>query len=177
MKKSICLSIFFLSAIVVVMNSCGTKKSIPGAEDVPHKIAYGYFPKTDSCMDCKPIKSEQEFNKYFAKTFTQNESTKPTPIDFSKEFVVAVVYPATNEKFNIGPRLMTIQPEKDTINVIYSFGEYSTKNTSIHKPTILDILDRKYIDYAFYSIMLGRASSGSPSITPYLEERSRLLIK
>ena len=72
---------------------------------------------------------------------------------------------------------MSFAPGKDTINVFYSYGDYSTKITYIHRPTILYILDRKYIDYVFYSFMFGRGYTGSPSITPYLKERNRLLIE
>lgn len=177
MKKSILFFALFLSSMTIVLYSCGSKKYVADPDYIPYKVAYGYIAKTDSCMNCKSIKSEKEFKKYFAEIFTQDESAKPTQIDFSKEFVIATVFPATNEKFDIGPSIIKFLPNKDSLLVSYSHMDYSTKRTSIHRPTLLYILDRKYIDYGYKFGMVGRSYTGSPSLTPYLIERNRLLIE
>ena len=177
MKKSVLFVIGVLLSIAIFFNSCGTKKQVAREGEIPYEVARGYFVKTDSCMNCKVIKSESEFNKYFAKIFTQEESDKPTSIDFNKSIVIATVFPATMEKFYVSPVYIIPSTVSDSIDVHSSHGYYRIKKTAVHRPFFILIVDKKYENKGFRSFMWGRGSSGSPSLTPYLAERNKLLIE
>ena len=66
------------------------------------------------------IKTEEMFNDYFGAAAFMGKNGMPTPIDFSKEVVIAVVLPETNFPTTIEPIRLT---KKDKRLVLY----YSVK--------------------------------------------------
>lgn len=80
-----------------------TSAAMPGTEaavtltDVPFKQAENYFVKnTVKQLDNPKIETAEQFDAVFGMARTMSESSKPTAIDFSKEFVLAVILPETD---------------------------------------------------------------------------------
>ena len=170
MKKK-CLCITALLSLVMVLSSCGSSKDATNVNDIAFRMANGYSAKTDSCMNGKMIATEKEFKKYFS----ENASQDRTVIDFDKECVIAFLYPTTEERVNILPGNVRVK-DSDSI-FVHSAINYSKKKTAAHRPMLLYVIDRKYKDKGVLPTFLRKTLSDAPSLTPYFQERNRLLIK
>ncbi|HTN16793.1 MAG TPA: hypothetical protein VL092_03865 [Chitinophagaceae bacterium] len=76
---------------------------MPGTEsaaeqaDVPFRLAENYFVKnTVKQLHNPKMETAEQFDAVFGMARTMSESSKPTAIDFSKEFVLAVILPETD---------------------------------------------------------------------------------
>ena len=111
--------------------------------EVPYEVAKNYFFKND--LDILPaspkITSAEVFNKLFGMATTMGEDGKPTPIDFSKHFVLAIVHPVTDYATEIKPVKVTEKGD----SLFYTFEvNKGEKQTYSIKPISIIILDKKY---------------------------------
>lgn len=96
--------IFFL-LIAIFVCSCQTNKS-NSTSILSYKTAHNYFVRNDYKIQEiveKVITTKDEFNKFFENATFMGESGKPTPIDFSKENVIAILYQKTDDAVEIIP--------------------------------------------------------------------------
>lgn len=114
MKKQI--ELIVLVTLFLAFNACQSspkstkedkveEKSINSkGETIAFKTAKNYF-INNTVKEAVPVKitTQEEFDKYFGKAATMGENGKPTPIDFSKEYVIVVNNPDTNKKTDITP--------------------------------------------------------------------------
>ena len=114
MKKQI--ELIVLATLFLAFNACQSsskstkedkveEKSINSkVETIAFKTAKNYF-INNTVKEAVPVKitTQEEFDKYFGKAATMGENGKPTPIDFSKEYVIVVNNPDTNKKTDITP--------------------------------------------------------------------------
>ena len=108
------------------------------------EVAKNYFFKNNQEIPASPkITSEEEFTKLFGMATTMGEDGKPTPIDFTKQFVLAIVLPITNLSTEITPD--RLEEQGDTLFYFYNAktGEAQSYST---QPISLIILDKKYAD-------------------------------
>lgn len=107
---------------------------------VIYKVASRYFIKNDVTELPSKINSREEFEKYFGAATVMGEDGKPTPIDFEKEYVIAVTVEASNKLIELQPISLTKTGEE--INFDYSVTEGGeTSYTS--RPALVIIVSKK----------------------------------
>ena len=142
--------ILFVFAAMIALAACGNKQVVAPAEgdgasnEVAFEVAKNYFFKNGQEIPSSPkITTAEEFGKLFGMATTMGEDGKPTPIDFTKQFVLAIVLPVTNLGTEITPD--RLEEKGDTLFYFYDakVGEAQSYST---QPISLVILDKKYID-------------------------------
>ena len=150
-----------LSAIVLLLftSACGNRQTNPSTSDcndasneVAFEVAKNYFYKNNpkGLPACPKITSDEVFNALFGMATTMGENGKPTEIDFTKQFVLAVVLSATDVETEVNP----IKGEKLTYSI---------------KPLSIIILDKKYANKEVV-LECGQEVSYFPAIDRYLVE-------
>ncbi|WP_440121858.1 copper resistance protein NlpE [Tenacibaculum sp. Ill] len=109
---------------------------------VTYKVASRYFIKNNVTKLPSKINSREEFEKYFGAATVMGEDGKPTPIDFEKEYVIAVTVEASNKLIELQPISLTKTGEE--INFDYSVTEGG--ETSYTSRTALVIIVSKKIE-------------------------------
>lgn len=103
-------NILVCSTAILLLAACqdsgsgkATPATMPGTEsaaeqaDVPFRLAENYFVKnTVKQLHNPKMETAEQFDAVFGMARTMSESSKPTAIDFSKEFVLAVILPETD---------------------------------------------------------------------------------
>ena len=130
---------------VFVLNSCNSVK--PGDsvlnENIPFREAKNYFVKNnvDAAIDNPKFETQQEFDQVFGMATTMGENGKPTPIDFSKEFVVAQIEDSSTQSVSLKP--ISIRKNSNILEIKYSkvIGQNQSYTT---QTSMILIIDRKY---------------------------------
>ena len=141
--------IIFALAAIMALAACGNKQTAtPSSEDnvenseVAFEVAKNYFFKNDQVIPEYPkIVSEEEFNKLFGMATTMGEDGKPTAIDFTKQFVLAIVLPVTDFATEINP--VKVEEKGDSLLYTYEIKAGEKQSFSI-QPVSIIVLDRKY---------------------------------
>lgn len=121
----------------------GCKKSkLPKGDAVPYTVAKNYFVNGNvEKIDQPIIDNEQEFAKIFGMAATMGEEGKPTPIDWEKLFVIAVVLDEASEYVTIEPEAL-INTEGG-LHFRYSVKTGDKMGYSM-RPCLIVIVDKKY---------------------------------
>ena len=137
--------ILFAFAAMITLAACGNKQAVAPAEgdeasnEVAFEVAKNYFFKNDQEIPASPkITTAEEFGKLFGMATTMGKDGKPTEIDFTKQFVLAIVLSVTNLATEITPNRLEKFYFYDA-----KVGEAQTYST---QPISLIILDKKYAD-------------------------------
>lgn len=140
MKK---LIIFALAATMLA--ACGQKK------EIPYVVAHNYFVRND-VTETVPAKicSLDEFEHYFGMAAFMGKNGQPTPIDFEKQFAIAVVLPETNHSTELQAESLIDDGQKLTF--IYSADVAEKENTWTQVPVLLLFVDRQY-ERAFVALL------------------------
>ena len=166
-----------LSAFVLLLftSACGNRQTNPSISDcndasneVAFEVAKNYFYKNNpkGLPGCPKITSDEVFNALFGMATTMGENGKPTEIDFTKQFVLAVVLPATDVETEVNP----IKVEERGDSLLYTFEvKKGEKLTYSIKPLSIIILDKKYANKEVV-LECGQEVSYFPAIDRYLVE-------
>ena len=144
--------IIFNLAVMIAISACEHKQEGTPArdnneagEEVVFEVAKHYFFKND--LDILPaspkITSEEVFNKLFGMATLMGKDGKPTEIDFSKQFVLAIVLPVTDFATEINP--LKVEEKGDSLFYHYEVKMGEKQSFSI-QPVSIIILDKKYED-------------------------------
>ena len=127
---------------ISLQDTSGQQSSVAAADGVPFVIAENYF-INNSVKDSIPAKitTRAIFDTYFGKASTMGTNGKPTPIDFDKEYVIALSHPTTNIKTEIIPVSLTQSDGKVVFN--YKETQGDSLGFSIH-PLLLLIVDNQF---------------------------------
>lgn len=109
----------FLMTLISALMAFSCTVNIP-QKDVSYKSAKKYFVKNSADykdVTEKIITSQDEFDHVFGAATTMGVNGKPTPIDFSKENVIALIYPETNLEVEIIP----VSLQETGQNIVYSY--------------------------------------------------------
>lgn len=133
-------------AALIAMAACSyisaEAETKSGAEEVAFEVAKNYFFKNNQAIPASPkITTEEEFRKLFGMATTMGEDGKPTPIDFSKQFVLAIVQPVTDMATEIVPK--KVMEKGDTLFYDYDVKVGQKQSFSI-QPISIIILDKRY---------------------------------
>ena len=142
--------VLFVFAAMIALAACGNKQVVASAEgdeasnEVVFEVAKNYFFKKGQEIPSSPkITTAEEFGKLFGMATTMGEDGKPTSIDYTKQFVLAIVLPVTNLATEITPD--RFEEKGDTLFYFYDVKEGEAQSYST-QPISLVILDKKYID-------------------------------
>lgn len=109
--------------------------------DIPYTIATNYFVKnTVSQIDNPKIETVEKFNEIFGMATTMGKDGKPTEIDFSKQFVIALILSETDLLTTIKP--ISLQKNNNEITFNYSL-EVGAKQTFTSRPSLAIVVDKK----------------------------------
>ncbi len=166
--------ILFAFAAIVALAACGNKQvATPTSEDnvesseVAFEVAKNYFFKNDQMIPEYPkIVSEEEFTKLFGMTTTMGEDGKPTAIDFTKQFVLAIVLPVTDFATEINP--VKVEEKGDSLLYTYEIKSGEKQSFSI-QPVSIIILDKKYENKRIV-LVNERETNYFPAIDRYLAD-------
>ena len=141
--------ILFAFAVLLAMAAC-TNKPVTAVEnnteesEVAFEVAKNYFFKNDQVIPEYPkITTGEEFNKLFGMATTMGEEGKPTAIDFTKQFVLAIVLPVTDFATEINP----VKVEEKGDSLLYTYEvKTGEKQSFTVQPVSIIILDKKHED-------------------------------
>lgn len=104
---------FFAAALsLALLASCASQGT-----EVEYTAARNYFvsnkftmptPGTDALLT---ITTRQGFDSIFGMATTMGDDGKPTPVDFTKDFVIAKILPVTDTETEIAPKSLTKTPD------------------------------------------------------------------
>ena len=120
-----------------MLAACGQKKEVPFTE------AHNYFVRND-VTGSVPAKicSLDEFEHYFGMAAFMGKNGQPTPIDFEKQFAIAVVLPETNHSTELHAQSLIVDGQKLTFT--YRVDVAPEENTWTQVPILLIFVDRQY---------------------------------
>ena len=166
--------IIFAFATLLAVVACTTKpteatvENNNAAEDVAFEVAKNYFFKNDQTIPTSPkITTEEEFNNLFGMATTMGEDGKPTEIDFSKQFVLAIVRPVTDIATEITP--VKLEAKGDSLFYTYDVKIGEKQSFSI-QPVSIIILDRKFENNEVILINEQLMQENMKEVQAYLKE-------
>ncbi|TGD57996.1 hypothetical protein [Flavobacterium humi] len=150
MKRTI-VTIALLIGVTIV--SCNTKSEekipeavIPAsvATDVPYTEARNYFVKNsfrEAQLSNPKISSQEKFEAIFGMARTMAKDGIPTPIDFSKQYVIAIINPVTDITTTLS--VSTLKQKDNAIILNYDVEEGKKQSFST-QPFLLLVVDTTY---------------------------------
>ena len=120
------------------------KISAPAEQDIPYTIANRYFVSNtynDGDLKNPKITTAEQFDEFFGMATVMGPDGQPTPIDFSRQYVLSVISALSDRDARISP--VSLKHRADTIVFSYKItgGEKSTVTT---RPVLLIIVDNKF---------------------------------
>ncbi|MCT4327732.1 hypothetical protein [Chryseobacterium indologenes] len=109
--------------------------------DIPFLIAERYFVNNTvkGPLESPKIETQEQFDKVFGPAAAMGNNGLPTKIDFSKQFVIAVVKPDTDKATTIVP--VSLQKQADG-KLVFTYqvkeGEKQSHISSVSLPIIVD---------------------------------------
>jgi hypothetical protein len=110
--------------------------------NISFTLAKNYFVKnTVAKLENPKIETAQKFNEIFGMATTMAKDGKPTEIDFSKQYVVAVILPETDLSTNVSP-ISLLKNTKNEITLNYK-SVVGQKQSWTTQPNFAIIIDKK----------------------------------
>lgn len=118
--------LFICIVLLSVLSACNSGKTEQKTEivatNVEYKIAKNYFIKNDvNGVVPDKITTQSEFEKYFGMATTMGPDGTPTPIDFSKEYVIVADYNPSVRDVILSPASLTLK--EGVLNLEYKAEE------------------------------------------------------
>ena len=113
--------------------------------NVPQEIAFtlirNYFVKnTVKVIEQAKIESAEKFNEIFGMATTMGKDGKPTEIDFTKQYVIAVIKPETDLETTLEPVSLS-KDSKNKLSLNYKFVQGQKQSYTI-RPFFAIIVDK-----------------------------------
>lgn len=127
------------------------------SQAVPYTIAHGYFIHNDiDSLPVNRITTREQFDSIFGMAAVMGKNGTPTPIDFNRQFVIAVDVPTTNRTTSIIPVSLEYVPASHATadarakvvlgtNIKYTYKVLfgAAQSYSTH-PVLIIAVDRRY---------------------------------
>lgn len=111
---------------------------------IPYKQANRYFVKNDytgATFSAIKITSAEEFDKIFGKAAVAGSQGKPTPIDFTKQYVLAVIGESTDNNTTI--KVASLKKTGGEIVLTYKVNKGAKVSYTL-QPALILLVDNKY---------------------------------
>lgn len=112
--------------------------------EIPYTLAKNYFVRNDfdaSQLLTPKITTREAFEKIFGMATVMGQEGKPTPIDFSKQFVIALILPVTDRSVEL--KVQQLLEEHDQITLRYTQSEGEPLAMKVQASLLL-IVDKNY---------------------------------
>jgi len=112
-------------------------------DTIPYTVAHNYFVKnTVDTIKNPKIESEDAFQTYFGAATTMGKNGKPTAVDFTKEYAIAVVLPKTD----VATTILAVSLKKGNDNsVVFEYKvTLGNKQSYTSRPFLLLVVDKKF---------------------------------
>lgn len=131
-----------MKRLLLLLAGIAALVSCEGPMDVPYSELDHYFFKNGQAIPDNPkIDTEEAFASLFGMAPVMGEGGKPTPVDFGKEFVIAVVYPVTEFHTELDPESLRLENGELVFTCDETVGE---KQSWSMQPVLLVKVSRKY---------------------------------
>lgn len=122
--------------------SCKSGDNSTAGSNVNFTVAKNYFFKNGAVIPDNPkISSADEFQNLFGMAAVMGKDGMPTAIDFSKQFVLAVVLPVTDIYTEVQP----VDVKAQDGELVYEYSVKTGEKMSYSmRPMALIVLDREY---------------------------------
>lgn len=142
MKKILFAFTMLLAMAACTDNPVSAVENNGESSEVAFEVAKNYFFKNNQVIPETPkITTEEEFNKLFGMATTMGEEGKPTTIDFTKQFVLAIVLPQTDMATEISP--VKLEEQGDSLLYTYEIKTGEKLSFTI-QPVSIIIIDKQY---------------------------------
>lgn len=112
-----------------------------GGKKVKYQMGHNYFFRNDTEIPQESfITSQADFERLFSPAATMGKNGTPTKIDFSKQMVIGVALPATNDYKEIEPIALTCQGSELTLSYRVKLGQRGMSYTM--RPMLLLVIDK-----------------------------------
>lgn len=138
----------FLIIITFLSTFCYT------SEEVPYVIAKNYFIKNtypEKNLHMLKITSSSQFDEIFGMATLMGSESKPTSIDFSHQFVIALIDNANNETESIN--IESLKEENASLKLIYSITKRNEKSSAQFRFSKILIIDKKFDKEVYANIV------------------------
>ena len=131
-----------MKRILLILASLLALASCTGTSEVPFTELDHYFFKNGQEIPQNPkIDTPEEFTALFGMAAVMGEGGQPTPVDWAKEFVIALVYPAIDFAVEIAPESLILTGGE----LVFTYTEVMGEQQSwTMRPMLLIKVDRKY---------------------------------
>ncbi len=130
---------------VAVEEKVDSNEIVAGAvSNIPFVEAKNYFVKntfTADSLAAPKISSQKDFDVVFGAASTMSANGKPTPIDFTKQYAIAVIQPVTGKATTLSVNSLVQQENNIVLHYTKAEGEKQSFTT---RPFILLIVDGTY---------------------------------
>ncbi|MBQ2360873.1 MAG: pyridoxamine 5'-phosphate oxidase family protein [Prevotella sp.] len=168
MKKVLLAFAVLLGLVACTANKATSAEKSVVSSEVPFTVAEHYFFNKGQDIPVNPkITSEELFKQLFGMATVMGENGKPTEIDFSKQFVLAVVLPVTDINTEINP--VKVEEKGDTLFYHYDVKTGEKQSFSI-QPLSIIILDKKYENKEIFLINQQAMEENMKEVQAYLKE-------
>ncbi|MBQ2169389.1 MAG: pyridoxamine 5'-phosphate oxidase family protein [Prevotella sp.] len=168
MKKVLLAFAVLLGLVACTTNKATSAEKSVVSSEVPFTVAEHYFFNKGQDIPVNPkITSEELFKQLFGMATVMGENGKPTEIDFSKQFVLAVVLPVTDINTEINP--VKVEEKGDTLFYHYDVKTGEKQSFSI-QPLSIIILDKKYENKEIFLINQQAMEENMKEVQAYLKE-------
>ncbi len=168
MKKVLLAFAVLLGLVACTTNKATSAEKSVVSSEVPFTVADNYFFNKGQDIPVNPkITSKELFKQLFGMATVMGENGKPTEIDFSKQFVLAVVLPVTDINTEINP--VKVEEKGDTLFYHYDVKTGEKQSFSI-QPLSIIILDKKYENKEIFLINQQAMEENMKEVQAYLKE-------
>jgi len=135
-KKSTAIFCICALCALILTCSCSTTNTVPFSE------AHNYFFRNDAKIPESPkITTEEQFDSLFGMAATMGPNGTPTAIDFTKQFVIAVVLPETDIETELTP--VSLAKANDQLTFTYKCKK-GEKTSYTMQPLLMIVVDKKH---------------------------------
>ncbi len=139
--------VLFVFAALLVLAACANEQnSSPTDEgkEVTFEVARNYFFNNSQDIPASPkITKAEDFEKLFGMATLMEPDGRPSEIDFTKKFVLAIILPVTDIETEIVPKKVKVKDDSLFYTYEIKTGE---KQTFQSQPLSIIILDKQYAD-------------------------------
>ncbi len=115
------------------------------SDEVPYTLAKNYFVKNsypDKNLHMLKITAEDKFNEIFGMATLMGENGKPTPIDFSKSFVIVLIDDTSN--VSAGISVKSLVKKDNGLKLTYDLERKEKPSSAYFRYCTILIVDKKY---------------------------------
>ena len=132
----VCRKAYLFIAALLSLASCNQ------VSDVPFEEVKNYFFRNDAEIPESPIiDSSEQFEELFGAAAFMGKNGQPTPVDFDREFVIAVVYPVTDFSVELAPQSLRLEDGELVFTYLEATGEQQSWTM---RPVLLVKVSREY---------------------------------